>query len=51
MVRTLCGTLLKVGYGEMENSDIKTMLKTGDRTLCGKTLPAKGLCLISVEYE
>lgn len=50
MVRTLVGTILAVGQGEKTEEDILEMLKTGDRNLCGKTLSAKGLCLMSVEY-
>ena len=51
MVRTLVGTLLKAGYEKIDLKQIKTLLDTGDKKLCGKTLPAKGLCLMSVEYE
>ena len=50
MVRTLVGTLLDVGYKKADEEKIKTMLSTGDRALCGKTLPAKGLTLLKVEY-
>ena len=50
MVRILVGTLIKVGEGKAEKSDVEKMLLTGERTLGGKTLPAKGLCLDSVEY-
>ena len=50
MVRILSGTLVKVGYGEMTADDVNEMLKTGERSLGGKTLPPKGLCLKQVEY-
>lgn len=50
MVRTLVGTLLDVGYGLKDINDLKRMLESGERSLCGRTLPAKGLCLTSVEY-
>ncbi len=50
MVRTLVGSLLEVGYKKTDLNRMKEMLQTGDRSLCGKTLPAKGLCLKSVEY-
>ena len=50
MVRTLVGTLLKFEKDKTNLSEIKTMLENGDRALCGKTLPAKGLCLTLVEY-
>ena len=51
MVRTLSGTLLALGQGEKTLQDLQNMLKTGDRTLCGRTLSAKGLCLEKVEYQ
>ena len=50
MVRTMVGTMLAVGEGQKDLSAVKKMLDTGDRTLCGKTLPAKGLCLEKVVY-
>ncbi len=50
MVRTLAGTVLDYAYKKKDKNDIEEMLKTGNRKLCGKTLPAKGLCLESVEY-
>lgn len=50
MVRILVGTLLKAGRGEMSEQDIKQMLSSGVRAMGGRTLPAKGLCLMSVEY-
>lgn len=50
MVRILVGTLLEVGYGRINEEQILEMLKTGSRSLGGKTLAAKGLCLQSVEY-
>ena len=50
MVRTLSGTALQYSYGKMDREKVEEMLSTGNRKLCGKTLPAKGLCLESVEY-
>ena len=50
MVRTMAGTLLEVGQGKKTVLDIEKMLKSGDRSLCGRTLPAKALTLMSVEY-
>lgn len=50
MVRIIVGTLLKVGYGEMNIDGVKEMLLTGNRAIGGKTLPAKGLRLEKVEY-
>ena len=50
MVRIMVGTLIKVGSGRLEISDVEKMLETGKRSLGGKTLSAKGLTLVSVEY-
>ena len=50
MVRILVGTLIKVGKGETDENALKEMLSTGERSLGGRTLSAKGLCLINVEY-
>ena len=50
MVRIIAGALVKIGKGEISEKDIENALETGDRTLLGETLPAKGLCLVSVEY-
>ncbi len=50
MVRIIVGTLIKVGRGDINKSDIEKMLISGDRTLGGDTMPAKGLTLLKVEY-
>ena len=50
MVRIMVGTLIKVGSGRLEISDVKEMLSSGKRSLGGKTLSAKGLTLMKVEY-
>ena len=50
MVRIIVGTLLDVGYGKKTEKDILEMLNEKKRQRGGKTLPAKGLCLISAEY-
>lgn len=51
MVRIIAGTLVYAGIGKLGADDVKRALDTGDRTLAGKTLPAKGLCLMQVEYK
>lgn len=51
MVRIIAGTLVKIGRGELSESDIKKAFEKGERELLGETMPAKGLSLISVEYE
>lgn len=50
MVRILVGTVVAVGAGKIKLEDITEMLKTGKRDKNIKTLNAKGLCLVSVEY-
>ena len=51
MVRIMAGTLLAVGSGKLTESDVKQILESGERQLAGKTMPAKGLLLKSVEYR
>lgn len=51
MVRIITGTLVDVGKGKINADDMEKIISSGDRTLSGKTLPAKGLTLISVEYK
>lgn len=50
MVRIIAGTLVYVGIGKLTPEDVSRILETGDRKAAGKTLGAKGLTLISVQY-
>lgn len=50
MVRSIAGTLLSVGRGEMEAAIISRAISSGDRTLVAATAPACGLTLIEVHY-
>ena len=50
MVRSIVGTLLAVGRGELRQEMVARALATGDRTITGPTAPAKGLNLIEVYY-
>lgn len=50
MIRILVGTLLEVGYGKREPEQMKEVLEARDRQAAGYTAPAKGLCLIRVDY-
>ncbi len=50
MVRIIAGTLLEIGRGKIPVDSIKEILLKRDRRLAGPTAPAKGLCLMSVEY-
>lgn len=49
MVRILVGTLIEVGRGQRQASDIP-MLFGGKRAQAGFLAPAQGLCLMEVEY-
>lgn len=51
MVRNIVGTLIDVGRGRNCPRDITRILQAEDRTLAGPTAPAKGLCLMNVEYD
>jgi|Deesub1362B_J571_1020462.scaffolds.fasta_scaffold00302_26 tRNA pseudouridine38-40 synthase len=50
MVRNIVGTLLEVGKGKLQPSDILEILQNKDRTLAGPTLPSRGLFLEKVYY-
>lgn len=50
MVRIMAGALLDCGAGKLPLSAVEQALRTGERDLLGKTMPAKGLTLLSVEY-
>lgn len=51
MVRILVGTLLEVGLGKREPESMEELLEAKNRMLAGATVPAQGLCLMSVEYH
>ena len=50
MVRIISGTLLDVGLGKIKPEDIPSIIEAKDRKLAGKTLPARGLYLVKVDY-
>ncbi len=50
MVRILTGTLVGVGLGEIGQERVKEILEAKNREIAGVTAPAKGLCLMSVDY-
>ena len=50
MVRIMVGTLLEVGVGRREPEEVQAILDGCDRKLAGPTAPAKGLCLVKVDY-
>jgi tRNA pseudouridine38-40 synthase len=50
-VRTMVGTLLRVGLGSEPVEWVKTVLEAKDRTKAGANVPAKGLTLVEVRYD
>lgn len=50
MVRIISGTLLYVGLGKIGLDNIPQIIEAKDREKAGETMPAKGLCLVKVEY-
>ena len=50
MVRIMTGTLLEVGFGDRDPEEIPQILAACDRSRAGFTAPAKGLCLMKVDY-
>ena len=50
MVRNITGTLIEVGRGKLSPADVLRILEARDRSLAGPTAPARGLCLMKVEY-
>jgi tRNA pseudouridine38-40 synthase len=51
MVRIIAGTLLDIGSGLMEVSDIDKCLESCDRADAGNTAPACGLTMIEIEFK
>lgn len=50
MVRIIVGTLLEIGTGRKKLDDIERIFQNKDRTKAGKTVSAKGLMLMQVDY-
>lgn len=51
MVRTMVGTIYEIAQGKKTKEGVLKAYETGERSLLGKTMPAKGLTLFSVEYD
>ncbi|MEM9783470.1 MAG: tRNA pseudouridine(38-40) synthase TruA [Pseudomonadota bacterium] len=49
-VRSLIGSLEKVGSGAWKPEDMRAALEARDRTVCGPVAPAHGLYLTGVDY-
>ena len=50
MVRTIVGTLVDIGRGNMAVDDMRAILESKDRAETGQTAPAQGLTLWEVHY-
>jgi tRNA pseudouridine38-40 synthase len=50
MVRSLIGTLLLVGTGELSPAGFEDILRSADRSRAGQVVPPQGLCLMKVNY-
>ena len=51
MVRTMAGELVELSSGRRTKESLLSAYETGERGLLGKTMAAKGLTLMSVEYR
>lgn len=51
MVRIIAGTLLYAGQGKIDPDEVGKIIDSCDRSLAGKTLPAKGLTLEEVFFD
>ena len=51
MVRAMVGSLVEIGRGRQDVGWLAALLRSGDRTQAGPTVPAHGLFLIGVDYD
>lgn len=51
MIRIIAGSLIDVGIGKTEPAGIALIIASGQRERAGKTADAKGLTLLSIEYD
>ncbi len=51
MVRNLVGTMIEVGRGALQSTEIPAIFEARARSAAGPTAPARGLFLHSVQYE
>ncbi|WP_341901675.1 tRNA pseudouridine(38-40) synthase TruA [Fluviicola taffensis] len=50
MVRAVVGTLLEVGYGNLQESELLTIIESKDRGKAKLSVPAHGLFLVDIRY-
>ncbi len=51
VVRGIVGTLVEVGRGRREPASLRELAASGDRDAAGAAAPARGLCLVRIDYE
>lgn len=51
MVRTMIGELIELASERKSQESLMEAYRTGERNLLGKTMPAKGLTLVNVDYN
>ena len=51
MVRSIVGTLVEVGRARRSVADVAAVLASRSRARAGPTAPARGLCLVRVDYS
>ncbi|HNR97621.1 MAG TPA: tRNA pseudouridine(38-40) synthase TruA [Anaerolineae bacterium] len=51
MVRSVVGTLVRVGLGELTAQEFEGLLRARDRSQIRLVAPAQGLCLARVDYD
>jgi tRNA pseudouridine38-40 synthase len=50
MVRSMAGTLIRIGRGTLQAAEISHILESKERSMAGDTAPAHGLYLVDVHY-
>ena len=50
MVRAIVGTMVNIGLGKIEITDLRTIIESKDRGKAGFSVPAHGLYLVNVAY-
>lgn len=51
MVRAIVGTMVEIGSGKLEPSDLRTIIEDKNRNAAGTSAPAQGLFLVEVGYD
>lgn len=51
MVRAIVGTMVEIGSGKLESSDLRTIIEDKNRNAAGTSAPAQGLFLVEVGYD